>query len=121
MGLIMIKLKKILKEGYVWDRKFGEPLPTLNSILDKANEDHSGCTEDVCTCEDVNEVLPKDQKQAGKIVLKLMKLESEMRKEMFDLSKIVTGGNSSDQLKTASKKGVTTFMKTAVKLGKKKR
>ena len=37
MGLIMIKLKKILKEGYVWDRKFGEPLPTLNSILDKAN------------------------------------------------------------------------------------
>ena len=55
MGLIMIKLKKILKEGYVWDRKFGEPLPTLNSILKKANEDHSGCTEDVCTCEDVNE------------------------------------------------------------------
>ena len=50
-----------------------------------------------------------------------MKLESEMRKEMFDLSKIVTGGNSSDQLKNAYKKGVTTFMKTAVKLGKKKR
>ena len=25
----MIKLKTILKEGKVWERKFGEPLPTL--------------------------------------------------------------------------------------------
>ena len=25
----MIKLKKILNESNVWDRKFGEPLPTL--------------------------------------------------------------------------------------------
>ena len=37
MGLIMIKLKKILKEGYVWDRKFGEPLPTLEDVVKKHN------------------------------------------------------------------------------------
>ena len=31
----MIKLKTILKEGKVWERKFGEPLPTLNSVMKK--------------------------------------------------------------------------------------
>ena len=34
----MIKLKTILKEGKVWERKFGEPLPTLDSVMKK----HSG-------------------------------------------------------------------------------
>ena len=28
----MIKLKDILKESYVWERKFGEKLPTLADI-----------------------------------------------------------------------------------------
>ena len=31
----MIKLKSILKEGKVWERKFGEPLPTLDSVMKK--------------------------------------------------------------------------------------
>ena len=30
----MIKLKKLLKE-HAWDRKFGEPLPTLKDIAEK--------------------------------------------------------------------------------------
>ena len=30
----MIKLKKLIKEN-VWDRKFGEPLPTLKDIAEK--------------------------------------------------------------------------------------
>ena len=83
----MIKLKKILKEGYVWDRKFGEPLPTLNSILDKANEDHSGCTEDVCTCEDVNEG-PDDKREARRVLSKIAKTEQKFRKEMFELEQV---------------------------------
>ena len=29
----MIKLKKLLKESYVWDRKFGEKLPTLVDVI----------------------------------------------------------------------------------------
>tara|TARA_Y100000996_G_scaffold212228_1_gene166687 strand:- start:201 stop:431 length:231 start_codon:yes stop_codon:yes gene_type:complete len=32
----MIKLKKILKES-AWDRKFGEPLPTLEDVVEKHN------------------------------------------------------------------------------------
>ena len=34
----MIKLKNLIKEAYVWERKFGEPLPTLASIQKKKNE-----------------------------------------------------------------------------------
>ena len=28
----------LLKEGYAWERKFGEPLPTLASVQKKKNE-----------------------------------------------------------------------------------
>ena len=34
----MIKLKKLVQEAFVWDRKFGEPLPTLKTIMDKVEE-----------------------------------------------------------------------------------
>ena len=35
----MIKLKDILKESYVWERKFGESLPTLADVQQKYNEE----------------------------------------------------------------------------------
>ena len=35
----MIKLKNILSETYVWDRKFGESLPTLSDVMEK----HGDC------------------------------------------------------------------------------
>ena len=31
----MMKLKDLLKESMVWERKFGEPLPTLDSVREK--------------------------------------------------------------------------------------
>ena len=31
----MIKLKKLIKEAYAWERKFGEKLPTLASVQKK--------------------------------------------------------------------------------------
>ena len=34
----MIKLKKLIKESNVWDRKFGEPLPTLKNVVEKHEE-----------------------------------------------------------------------------------
>ena len=45
----MIKLKKLIKE-HAWDRKFGEPLPTLEDVVEKhqieeketINEDEAG-------------------------------------------------------------------------------
>ena len=34
----MKKLKDLLKESFVWERKFGEKLPTLDSIQKKHNQ-----------------------------------------------------------------------------------
>ena len=34
----MKKLKDLLKESYVWERKFGEKLPTLADVQKKHNE-----------------------------------------------------------------------------------
>ena len=34
----MIKLKKLLKESYVWERKFGESLPTLKEVEGRYKE-----------------------------------------------------------------------------------
>ena len=41
----MIKLKKIINESNAWDRKFGEPLPTLKLEQDKP--DHFGGGENI--------------------------------------------------------------------------
>ena len=38
MEIGLIKLKNLLKESYVWERKFGEPLPTLADVQKKKNE-----------------------------------------------------------------------------------
>ena len=35
----MIKLKNMLKEGYVWDRKFGESLPKIQIPTESVNEE----------------------------------------------------------------------------------
>jgi len=41
----MIKLKKIIKES-TWDRKFGEPLPTLADVAEKRNVKEETITEE---------------------------------------------------------------------------
>jgi len=38
----MIKLKTLLKESMVWERKFGEPLPTLDSVREKYQQKEGG-------------------------------------------------------------------------------
>ena len=38
----MIKLKDLLKESHVWERKFGEKLPTLADVQQKYNEGGKG-------------------------------------------------------------------------------
>ena len=41
----MIRLKKLIKESNVWDRKFGAPLPTLR--LEQDEPDHFGGGENI--------------------------------------------------------------------------
>ena len=50
--ILMIKLKKLLKESkYVFDRNFGEALPTLSSVIKKYREKKEDVNE-----EKINEV-----------------------------------------------------------------
>ena len=60
----MIKLRKLIKES-AWDRKFGEPLPTLSGIMEKHGDCGCGGTH-ACACESVNEDA-KDVMKAKKI------------------------------------------------------
>ena len=41
----MIKLKKLIKE-HAWDRKFGEPLPTLSDVIGKHTVEEEIITEE---------------------------------------------------------------------------
>jgi len=41
----MIKLKKIINESNTWDRKFGEPLPTLETAVEKHQESKESVNE----------------------------------------------------------------------------
>ncbi len=64
-GFRVIKLKDLLKEGTVWDREFGEPLPTLKDIMEKHNDCGCGGTTS-CSCESVTEDV-RDVVQAKKL------------------------------------------------------
>ena len=62
----MIKLKDILKESYVWERKFGEKLPSLADVQEKyenkqkesthITEDTLDITEDTLTEDNWNKI-----------------------------------------------------------------
>ena len=114
----MIKLKKLINES-VWDRKFGEPLPTLSSVLEK----HSGCEcegHGDCGCAVTEDV--KDIPKAKKKLQRLMKDESTLRLHMWELVSIMSkdevNKKLANQLKDSYKKNVTNFMRDTVRLVK---
>ena len=99
----MIKLKELIKE-HAWDRKFGEPLPTLKDVTKKhQTEEKIVITEDVETAidmlmkrwrsviavwEDVDDIW-EDNKKIPKIIVRYQrqwdklvnKMDREVRKE----------------------------------------
>ncbi len=103
----MIKLKKILSEAYVWDRKFGEPLPTLKTIMDKVEEG------------------PEEQRPADKEVQRIVKAEAKLRERMLKLEQIFLRDARPENVKLAKdikkvyKDTVTKFMREMIKLRKK--
>ena len=113
----MIKLKELINES-VWDRKFGEPLPTLSDVMGKTCCDD--CAEGKSTCsvsEDVKHI-PKAKKKLQRI----MKDESSLRLHMWELVSIMSkdevNKKLANQLKDTYKKNVTNFMRDAVRLVK---
>jgi hypothetical protein len=61
----MIKLKKLIKE-HAWDRKFGEPLPTLEDVAEKHRTDESGILYKAGVKKYGKEGMKKIQQAAGK-------------------------------------------------------
>ena len=103
----MIKLKKILSEAYVWDRKFGEPLRTLKTIMGKVEEG------------------PEEQRPADKEVQRIVKAEAKLRERMLKLEQIFLRDARPENVKLAKdikkvyKDTVTKFMREMIKLRKK--
>ena len=103
----MIKLKKILSEAYVWDRKFGEPLPTLKTVMDKVEEG------------------PDEQRPADKEVQRLIKAEAKLRERMIKLEQIFLRDARPENVKLSKdlqkiyKETVTKFMREMIKIRKK--
>jgi len=106
----VIKLKEILSENS-WNRKFGEPLPTLEDVIEKKNDS-------------VNEG-PQDQRPADKEVQRLIKAEGKLRERMLKLEQVfLRDGNPnsvklSKDLKKVYKETVTKFMREMIKIRKK--
>ena len=123
----MIKLKDMISES-VWDRKFGEPLPTLLDVVKKHNnitEDDCGCNGTTsCACESVNEG-PDEKIKANKELQRVIKAEAKLRERMMKLEQIYLQDARPENIKLAKqikesyKKHVTTFMKDVIKFTKK--
>ena len=115
----MIKLKKLIKESS-WDRKFGEPLPTLEDVMEKHGD--CGCgSKHECTCE-ITEAI-KDVVKVKKLSQKLQTIEGKFRKAMYDLDDRLNtdpvNQKHSKLLKESYKKNVTKFMRDMLSLVKK--
>lgn len=103
----MIKLKKIMSEAFVWDRKFGEPLPTLKDMIAKVEEG------------------PDEQRPADKEVQRIVKAEAKLRERMIKLEQIFLRDARPENVKLSKdlqkiyKETVTKFMREMIKLRKK--
>ena len=116
----MIKLRKLIKES-TWDRKFGEPLPTLDSVIEKHGDCGCGSTHG-CTCETIHESA-KDIIKGKKLSQLLQKDESRLRSSMWELAESMSNDDSNrglaDDLSKSYSKNVTIFMRDMLSLVKK--
>ena len=125
----MIKLKDMISEN-VWDRKFGEALPTLKDVVNKHNnitEDDCGCsgvTSCACelTSEDIVTESPKEKTIATKEFQNMWKAETKLRDRMHKIEQIIlkdpTTGNQTlaRSIKDSYKRNVTKFMREVVSI-----
>ena len=121
----MIKLRNLIKE-HAWDRKFGEPLPTLSGIMEKHRD--CGCNGTTsCGCSVKEEVVtesPDEARKAKKELQMLMKVEGKLRDRMYKIEQIIlqdpTTGNQTlaRSIKDSYKKNVTQFMREVISIVK---
>ena len=111
----MIKLRELIKES-AWDREFGEPLPTLSDVMEKHNDCDCGGKHE-CACETKDSVTEDvvDVRNGKKILQKISKTETKLRKLMFDLADVMESHTINLQLmrslKKSYKSNITKFMR----------
>ena len=92
-----MKLKKLLKESKVWDRKFGEPLPTLEDTTKRFKMKQEDLNENDLS--KVSSILGKSSSDVNKF-LKKYKLDAD---DLLDV--IETGGRRYSLAIMAAMKG----------------
>ena len=113
----MIKLKKLINES-AWDRKFGEPLPTLSDVMEKHSCD---CGGSCCTVTEGPDEKIKSKKELQRII----KAEAKLRERMMKLEQIFLDDPRPENMKLAKaikksyKDNVTKFMRDTVSFVKK--
>ena len=116
----MIKLRGLIKES-TWDRKFGEPLPTLDSVMEKHDSCCDNCAQGKPCC-GIHESA-KDAMKGKKLSQKIQKDESRLRLNMWELveqmSKDESNKKLADALSKSYRKNVTIFMRDMLSLVKK--
>ena len=70
-----MKLKSLLKESKVWDRKFGEPLPTLKMTTEKFKLKQENLNEN--DLNKVSKILGKSSSDVGKFLKKHVGLQAD--------------------------------------------
>ena len=106
----------MLNESNVWDRQFGQPLPTLSDVMGEKEDCDCGGS----CCGVVESV--EDKNRAKKKFQSLMKHEGGFRDKMFKLEQAFLrdarpeNRDAAKQLKKAYKDNVTNFMREAAKL-----
>ena len=105
-----MKLKDLLKESMVWERKFGEPLPTLDSVREKYQQEGgkgSGRKPEKGSAKDIEK---KSMKAATDANAKMAAAEKEMeRKAKEQAFKDMANEEVNEQGKLSRQAGIDVF------------
>jgi len=105
-----MKLKDLLKESMVWERKFGEPLPTLDSVMEKYQQEGgkgSGRKPEKGSAKDIEK---KSMKAATDANAKMDADEKEMKRKAKEQAfKDMANEEVNEQGKLSRQAGINVF------------
>ena len=106
----MMKLKDLLKESMVWERKFGEPLPTLDSVREKYQQEGGKGSGRKAKPGSAKDIEKKSMKAATDANAKMAAAEKEMeRKAKKQAFKDMANEEVNEQGKLSRQAGIDVF------------
>ena len=105
-----MKLKDLLKESMVWERKFGEPLPTLDSVREKYQQEGGKGSGRKAKPGSAKDIEKKAMKAADDANAKMAAAEKEMeRKAKEQAFKDMANEEVNEQGKLSRQAGIDVF------------